>query len=74
MSENGKIDWEWIYDQMASSDEDSVEEMEYADSSTLTESQLRAKEAILKQREQKRLAENSKGVEVIEIDPEAAHN
>ena len=74
MSENGKIDWEWIYDQMASSDEDSVEEMEYADSSTLTESQLRAKEAILKQREQKRLAENSKEVEVIEIDPEAAHN
>ena len=59
---------------MASSDEDSVEEMEYADSSTLTESQLRAKEAILKQREQKRLAENSKEVEVIEIDPEAAHN
>ena len=59
---------------MASSDEDSVEEMEYADSSTLTESQLRAKEAILKQTEQKRLAENSKEVEVIEIDPEAAHN
>ena len=74
MSENGNIDWEWIYDQMASSDEDSVEEMEYVDSSTLTESQLRAKEAILKQREQKRLAENSKEVEVIEIDPEAAHN
>ena len=72
MSENGKIDWEWIYDQMASSDEES--EIEYAESSTLTEAQVRAKEAILKQREQKRLAENSKEVEVIEIDPEAAHN
>ena len=57
---------------MASSDEES--EIEYAESSTLTEAQVRAKEAILKQREQKRLAENSKEVEVIEIDPEAAHN
>ena len=69
------MDWKWIEDLMlASSDEDSVEEMQYAESSTLRESQLRAKESILKQREQKRLAENSKEVEVIEIDPEAAHN
>ena len=64
-----EAEWKWIEDQMASSDEDSVEEMQYAESSTLTEAQLRAKEAILKQREQKRLAENSKEVEVIEIDP-----
>ena len=69
-----EAEWKWIEDQMASSDEDSVEEMQYAESSTLTEAQLRAKEAILKQREQKRLAENSKEVEVIEIDPEPAHN
>ena len=37
MSENEKIDWKWIEDQLARSDEDSVEEMQYAESSTLTE-------------------------------------
>ena len=37
MSEKEKIDWKWIEDQLARSDEDSVEEMQYAESSTLTE-------------------------------------